>query len=254
MKVKVLGCHGGQAPGYDTTSYLINDRFLIDAGSICAALSVDKQKDLTDIVLTHSHLDHIKDICFLLENTFHKNRPPLTVYASPSVVETLKTHIFNDKVWPDFSKFSNQDGLPVLKFQEVSHKFSIGSVEITPFAVNHPAGALGYLVDDGEAQIVFTGDSGPTVKIWETANACKNLKAIFTEVSFPSRMETLAKASGHFTLKTLTEDLKHLDSTQIPIYVSHFKPLFLKELLDEFHSNAGQNLKTLHADDELQFL
>lgn len=252
--MKVLGCHGGHVPGYDTTSYMINDRFLIDAGSICDALTLKQQNEITDIIITHSHLDHIKDLCFLLENTFNKGRKPLNVHSTPKVIQSLKDHIFNDLIWPDFTKISISGEQPVLHLIEVDGPFTIGNFNISPFKVNHPANAVGYVIDDGDVQVVFTGDSGPTPKIWETANACKNLKAVFTEISFPSRMESLAKASGHFTLKTLTEDLKGLKTGNIPVYISHFKPLFLEELINEFQSNASDNLKTLHADDELQFL
>lgn len=254
MKVKVLGCHGGHAPGYDTTSYLINDRFLIDAGSICDALTLEQQSHITDIVITHSHLDHIKDLCFLLENTLNKERKPLNVYSTPLVIKALKDHVFNDLIWPDFTTLNVPGNPPILNLVEVSNAFSIGTFKIKPFKVNHPANAVGYVVDDGDVQVVFTGDSGPTQKIWDAANACENLKAIFTEVSFPSKMDLLAKATGHFTLNTLSKDLKKLNASNIPIYISHFKPLFMEELLDEFQSGASESLKTLHADDEIHFI
>ncbi len=254
MKIKVLGCHGGHVPGYDTTSYIVNDRFLVDAGSICSVLTLEQQNEITDIVITHSHLDHVKDLCFLLENTFNKNRKPLNVYSAPMVIKALKDHVFNDLIWPDFTSICVSGKVPLLNLIEVTDPFSIDSINIQPFKVNHPANAVGYVIDDGKVQVVFTGDSGPTPKIWETANACKNLKAIFTEVSFPSRMDSLAKASGHFTLKTLSDDLQKLKVENTPIYISHFKPLFLEELLNEFQSYTSENLKALHADDEIHFL
>ena len=65
LEVLVLGCHGGVAPDYQTSCYQINNRFLIDCGSVCSALTPNEQSKLTDIFITHPHLDHIKDICFI---------------------------------------------------------------------------------------------------------------------------------------------------------------------------------------------
>lgn len=157
-------------------------------------------------------------------------------------------------IWPDFTRIHTKGNSPILSLHTVDDVFSIGGFQITPFKVNHPSYATGYLINDGEVQLIFTGDSGPTPAIWKVANASPQLKAIFTEVSFPSRLESLAKASGHFTLKTLIDDIKQLTNKNTPIYINHLKPLFLQELLDEFHSQANPNMKLLHADDELQFL
>ena len=66
-------------------------------------------------------------------------------------------------------------------------------------------------------------------------------------------MDTLARASGHFTLAQLVTDLKKLRSQNIPVYIAHFKPRFFEELMDEFHRHAPKNLQLLHQEDEFSF-
>lgn len=255
MKVKVIGCHGSVAPDYQTTCYYINDRFLIDCGSACSHFSPKEQGDITDIFITHPHLDHIKDICFILENSFSDSRKPLVLRSTKSILNDVHDHMLNDIIWPDFSKIpvGAQKDRYILKFEDVEEFEVIDEVKVTPFRVNHPGNAVGYLIDDGSSQIIFTGDTGPCRKIWEIANECSNLKAIFTEITFPNRMDRLAKASGHFNINQLLDDLSALKDQNVPIFISHLKPLFLSELLEEFKTLATDQMQLLHESDEFQF-
>lgn len=257
MKIRVIGCHGSVEPGYQTTCFLINERFFIDAGSICTAFTPDQQERVTDVFLTHPHLDHIKDLCFMIENSASSERPPLVVHSTRDILDDVHKHIFNDVIWPDFSKLSLREstGETLMKFFPLNPdlKRDLGGVQVTAFPVNHPGHAVGYLLDDGQTQVIFTGDTGPCAKVWQVANEAPHLKAVFTEISFPSRMDRLAKISGHYTLDQLAEDMSQLKATNIPIYISHFKPRFMRELMDEFHRRAPPQLKLMHESDEFVF-
>jgi ribonuclease BN (tRNA processing enzyme) len=255
MKITILGCHGGVAPGYRTSCYMINDDFLIDAGSVASALSPTRQQTINDIFITHAHIDHIKDICFLIENTFYPDRSVLHLRSTEIILNHIHNHMLNDILWPDFSKIyvDSKKQRALLDFIPLKEEENFGGLKITYASVHHIGPAIGYILDDGHQQIVFTGDTGPTDEIWNKANKCKNLRAIFTEISFPNKSDELARASGHFTLSQLETDLRKLDKKDIPIYIAHFKPRFFEELMDEFHRNAPKNMKLLHQEDELYF-
>src|ERR1039457_6667535 len=104
MKVRILGCHGGVAPGYRTSCYMVNNRFLIDAGSLCSALGPIEQAEIEDIFVTHAHIDHIKDICFLVENTFFPERKVINIRSTNEILDSIHRHMLNHIIWPDFSK------------------------------------------------------------------------------------------------------------------------------------------------------
>jgi len=70
MKFRVLGCSGGQVPGHNLSSFLIDDSLLIDAGSATAALSLRAQQKITDILVTHTHLDHVMALGTLADNLY----------------------------------------------------------------------------------------------------------------------------------------------------------------------------------------
>lgn len=251
MKVRVIGCHGGVAPGYQTTCYFLNDEVLIDCGSACSSLTPKEQACITDIFITHPHLDHIKDICFILENTFHPEKPSLNLRSTEAILNDIHKHLLNNVLWPDFSKIylDEKRSKPAAKFIPLNGPVTVSNLSFSAFSVNHPGHAVGYLVEEGDQQVIFTGDSGPCPPIWKVANECKNLKAIFTEVSFPSRLDGLARAAGHFTLEQLLADLKQLKHSHVPIYISHFKPPYLDELLEEFHRLNPGSLHLMHQND-----
>ncbi len=255
MKVKVLGCHGGVAPGYRTSSYMINDEFLIDSGSAASALTPSRQREISDIFITHAHIDHIKDICFIVDNTFYDDRPVLNLRSTELILENIHKHLFNDILWPDFSKIFVDQGQTkaLLDFVPITNYMTFSNLKIGHCSVNHAGPAIGYILDDGKKQIAFTGDTGPTDEIWKMANNCKNLQAVFTEISFPNNMDDLARASGHFTLDQLLTDLKKLERKDIPVHIAHFKPRFFEDLMDEFHRLAPERLHLLHQEDEFIF-
>jgi ribonuclease BN (tRNA processing enzyme) len=255
MKVKILGCHGGVAPGYRTSSYLINDQFLIDSGSAATALTPVRQREIEDIFITHAHIDHIKDICFLIDNTFYDDRAVLKLRSTPLILENIHRHMFNDILWPDFSKIyvGKSKTKALLDFLPFEKEISFSGLTIRQCDVNHVGPAIGYILDDGKKQVVFTGDTGPTDEIWELASQCNNLQGVFTEISFPNNMDELARASGHFTLDQLVTDLKKLKQTDVPIHIAHFKPRFFEDLMDEFHRLAPERMRLLHQEDEFVF-
>jgi cAMP phosphodiesterase len=234
---------------------LINDSFLIDAGSCASALPLKRQALITDIFITHPHIDHIKDICFLIENSFFPQREPIVLRSTESILSDIHKHMFNNILWPDFTKIpvDSVTNKIILKFEPINESETFQGIKFKTIPVNHPGNAIGFILDSGESQILFTGDTGPTDLIWQEANKCENLKAIFTEISFPNRMKQLAIVSGHYTTDQLLDDLGKLKNKNIPIFIAHFKPLFFEDLMDEFYRFKSENINLLHQEDEYLF-
>ena len=68
MQVQVLGCSGGIGDGRHTTSFLIDDDILLDAGSGVSRLSRAALARIDHVFITHSHLDHILSLPLLLDS------------------------------------------------------------------------------------------------------------------------------------------------------------------------------------------
>ncbi len=241
MEIKILGCYGGEAKGFRSPSFLINEEVVLDAGAITSTLTIEEQRKLRHILITHAHLDHIKDIPFVADNIIGNHKEPLKIVAEKRVLKEIETHIINDYIWPDFRILPSKKN-PVLKFLSIKadRVYKINSLRIKATKTNHVVDSVGYFISDGKSAVAFSGDTFITNKFWEEANKTRFLKAIFIETSFPNSMEKVAEASRHLTPALLKEELKKLKK-KIDIYVYHLKPNFIdilkKELKELNHPN-----------------
>src|SRR5438105_1517363 len=103
MHLRMLGCHGGETPQHRTTCFLFDGRLAVDAGAITATLSLDEQLAIDHILVTHAHLDHVKDLATLADNIFGKRKRAVEIVGTKGTLDTLRKHFFNDRIWPDFT-------------------------------------------------------------------------------------------------------------------------------------------------------
>jgi len=259
MKIRVLGCYGGQLLGFHLTSFLVNDTVLLDAGSPTEILTLEEQSNIEHIFLSHTHLDHIKDIAFLADNRSLKrwggepNASAITIHSLQENLDTLSKHFLNNIVWPDFTKIpTKKDAILKMQSFEVEEATVVDGLKITPIRVTHPVPCTGFLLDQDGAQMIFTADTGHTNRIWEIANAQPNLRALIIDCSFPNNCQELADISGHLTPKGMAKELAKLDRLgEIPIYLYHMKPEVLTEMASEVEAEGIPHLRMLTQVDEL---
>lgn len=67
MKLRILGCSGGIGGQLRTTSMLLDNDILIDAGTGVGNLSFKQLTRINHVFVTHSHLDHVSHIPFLVD-------------------------------------------------------------------------------------------------------------------------------------------------------------------------------------------
>lgn len=73
-------------------------------------------------LLTHSHLDHLSG--FVINTaSFSNTAQPKRVAALPHVINALKTHIFNDVIWPNLSDEDAGVGLLTYQRMQVAHTY-----------------------------------------------------------------------------------------------------------------------------------
>lgn len=258
MKIKVLGCYGGQLLGFRLTSFLVNGSILLDAGSPTEVLSLEEQHRIRHICLSHTHLDHIKDIAFLADNRALKciqdnQAACITVHSLKENNETLRTHMFNNKIWPDFTTIPHPHE-PTLKLSDIKAEepFEIDGIRVTAIQVTHPAPCTGFLLEENGIQVIYTADTGNTDRIWELANAQTNLKAIIMDCSFPNALQELADISGHLTPQGVAEELQKLDALgSVSVYLYHMKPETLNIMTAEVEALNIPHLRMLTQVDEL---
>ncbi|MGZ8257572.1 MAG: 3',5'-cyclic-nucleotide phosphodiesterase [Methylotenera sp.] len=224
MKIKILGCSGGIGGELRTTSMLVDCDILIDAGTGVGDLSMDELLAIDHIFITHSHLDHITFIPFLLDTVMGFRAEPVTVHASIETLATLRTHIFNWKIWPDFNVIPDISK-PFLRYNEVKlgETLDFNGRKITPLPANHVVSAVGYHIDSGQNSFVFTGDTTVCDALWNEVNKIKNLKYLIIETAFSNSELELARLSKHLCPSMLVTELGKL-KMPVEVYISHLKP------------------------------
>jgi cAMP phosphodiesterase len=247
MKVKILGCSGSETIGHMPPGFLVNDVMMLDAGTITAALSIEAQSNITDILISHTHLDHIKSLMFLADNIIGRIKKPVNIRAIPAVIDAIKKHLMNDIIWPDFTKIPNAQN-PVLTYKPmaIGATVSIAGLKVKTIPMNHPVPSVGFIVNDGKSSLLYSADTGPNEGLWKEAAEVKNLKAIIVDTSFPNSLDMIAHLSGHFTPGQLHDDLTRAKiGNDVPIYVYHVKPVHKRKVLSELKALGRKNVKIL---------
>lgn len=228
-EITILGAYGTKGNGCETTCFLLNERNVLDAGNLLKGLG-DKCADLDTVWLSHSHLDHIVEIAFLLDSFFEKRKKPLILAGLPATLHIIQKHFLNELIWPDFSKIHLiGSDLPAVEYKpiEIGVRYQIGEGEfVEPFKTNHTVPSCGYVVSKGSSSVAITADTYQSLPVWEIVNSRKDISSLVIECSFPSSMDILAKESKHLTPKLLEKELKKLKRDDMTIYINHLKPNF----------------------------
>jgi ribonuclease BN (tRNA processing enzyme) len=240
MKLRVLGCSGGIGGDLRTTSFLLDHDVSIDAGTGVGELSLAELIRIDHVFVTHSHLDHITSIPFMVDSVGFMRDRPLTVYASEETLDIFKQHIFNWKIWPDFCKIPN-DRQPYMRYQpmELGKTVDLNGRKITSIPANHVVPAVGYHLDSGKASLVFSGDTTTNDALWEVVNKIENLRYLIIETAFPNREEDLAVLSKHLCPSMLAAELVKFKRHEAEIFITHLKPGELELTMQEIESCVG---------------
>jgi ribonuclease BN (tRNA processing enzyme) len=234
MKVQVLGCSGAIGQGCRTTSFLIDGDVLIDAGTGVGDLSQEQMLRIDQVFLTHSHLDHVAALPLMVDAVASRRVRPLQVYALAGTITALRSHVFNDVIWPDFTRLPTQQA-PLLRFHEiqVGQKIQAGNKQVEVLPAIHTVPAAGYAVSKGGACWVFSGDTERNPAFWARVNQLK-VGMLVIETAFSSREKELAALSKHLSPDSLASELGCIaPGNRYPIYITHTKPAETELIMSE---------------------
>jgi len=241
MEFRVLGSFGGDSPDCRMTSFLVDGEVVVDAGAITRALTIEEQRRVRHVLISHTHMDHTATLPFLIENIFGTHPEPVSIYCAKQVMGAVRRHLFNNDTWPDFTRIPDHVE-PSVRFHEVvaEEPFTIsnlpgGDLEVTAIPVDHIVPTTAFLLRQGSSSIIFTSDTGPTERIWQVANETPDLRALITECSFPNRLQAVADVSLHLTPRTLAIELGKL-VRKVDVLIYHFKPPYVEELRKELEA------------------
>jgi len=257
QSIKILGAYGTRAKGYGTSSFLLNNKNVIDAGNLLNSLDVASVQ-IENIWVTHSHLDHIVDIAYILDNYFNLRKKSLNIIGLPETIKAIKEHFLNDAIWPDFSviKLIHSDEMAVTYTElELDKEYQIADNEyIKAFATDHTVASCGYIYTKNNTSVMITADTYSLDNVIEKIHENKTIQTLVVECSFPNAMKELAIQSKHLTAELLFEKLKVLKKDNLNLYINHIKPSYLEKIRVEIEENRGEwELEILNDGDFIKF-
>ncbi|MEA2017417.1 MAG: 3',5'-cyclic-nucleotide phosphodiesterase [Campylobacterota bacterium] len=255
--IKVLGAYGGKATNMQLSSLQLSKETVLDAGNLVEGLG-NGIKNVNHIFVTHSHLDHILDIGFLIDATFNIRTIPLKVYGRKKTLENIKKHILNWEIWPDFTQIdlidSNLKAIELIDI-ELNETIEVDGCKIKAIENNHTTSSNGYVIEKEDSAILFTSDTYCCDGIWNEVNNNSKISTVIVDVSFPSKLDQLALDSKHLTPKLLKEELTKLKRDDVTIHINHIKPFCKNEVVEEIIKNdlLLNNGAILEAQDVVEF-
>jgi ribonuclease BN (tRNA processing enzyme) len=237
MRLQILGSSPDDMRGRQyVSSYLIDGVVAVDAGSLGLWGDPAQQSRVRHVFLTHVHIDHLASLPIFIENVFNVQTPPVVVYGSRETLHALRTHLFNDVIWPDFIRLSRPER-PFFVTRELNAEtpIEVDGLQVVPVQVSHNIPTFGYIFTDGKSTVIFGADSGPTDRIWHLAGQFPEPRTVVLEAAFPDAMVQLAHVSAH-----LTPALVKLEAEKMPavrrIVAVHLKVRFRQEIERELLS------------------
>ena len=248
MDVRILGSHN--LPSSDNrhntgtrhTCFLIDGVLGLDMGSLASALSPIEQGQILAVLLTHRHFDHIRDLPSLALMTLDDPRP-IDVYSLSETLEGVLAHLINGDIYPDFTK-KLTDAPPKYRFHPVQPwaQFKVLDYEVKPIPQPHPVPCVGYIVRSSSGGcMAHTGDTGGNLLPFFQDQLAPQV--LFIDVTFPNRLESLAKLTGHLTSGLLRDQLLGVMSAKLSLprmVAVHIGVPYLEEVVQEVTSLANE--------------
>jgi ribonuclease BN (tRNA processing enzyme) len=236
LTVKLLPSTEPAKLGSFATTYLVNGTVAIDAGTLGFYGRAEDQARVRNVLVTHTHADHLATLPIFVENVYEEGPDCPTLWGSAAVLHSLRSDVFNDRIWPDLPRLVPKDK-PFYRLAELHEEqpIQIDGLRITPVSVEHIVDTFGFIIEAENASVVIVSDTAPTDRIWELANRTPHLRAVFLEATFPESMQPLAQVSKHLTPTMFRDELAKL-TVPAQHYAVHLKPKFQEQICQELQA------------------
>jgi Cft2 family RNA processing exonuclease len=251
MELRVLGAHNMESRETRLEAHLIDGALALDAGGLTRALTFQEQTRLRAVILSHRHLDHVRDLPFLglaLRNA----GVSIEVYGIQDTVDFVRSKLMDGVLYPDFTRTPTPEN-PTVRFNVVEFykAFSVLDYNVIAVPVPHAVPAAGFQISSGGTRLFYTGDAGKGLdEAWKHVSP----SVLLTEVTFGNQNEPRAIQAGHLTPALLREALLSFKTQRgyLPrVIVAHINPPWeaaVRAELQALSAELGADILVSHAD------
>jgi cAMP phosphodiesterase len=169
----------------------------------------------------------------MIDTVFGFQDTPLTVHALPETIDTLKQHVFNWRVWPDFAELPDKKN-PSLRYVPMQHgeEIALDKRIIRMIPAEHTVPAAGYIVASSSGSFAFSGDTSINPALWQVLSHAVNLKLLIVECAFANEDQELSDLAKHYCPRYLAGDIKQLKN-DVMVAITHLKPGYESVIIQE---------------------
>jgi ribonuclease Z len=152
------------------------------------------QDELSDLFITHAHIDHIGSLPSLIESYRLGGRHvPLHIYGLPEVIETAQriVAVFGYELTLDSWTFE-----VTYTAVEDGQQLPLGGIPATFARVDHTLPCAGFRLSLPNGDFAYTSDTQPTPAIQRLA---KGARVLVTECTYLNESANYARVSRHMT-------------------------------------------------------
>lgn len=245
--------------GNTTCLYLKSDEgkhFIFDMGTgirvlgnDLAPLAFGGDKLKLNILMTHTHWDHIQGWPF-----FKPAYSPNTEIAFHSCIQNLKERLDrqqNEENFPiSFDMMPSRKSFALL---EEDREVTIDGLKITPFFLKHPGSCTGYKIEKDDKSLIFATDVEFHKNELHILNEWKQklgkTDVLIIDAQYSSEEADNKVGWGHTSVKMAVEVAERIGVSEV--YLTHFEPdhtdIKVNDIVHEEISDSKHKVKVIQA-------
>ena len=226
MRVEFLGTSGFHPTEKRHTSCVLLPEIGVafDAGTGMFRLTSRLRTKELAVYLSHSHLDHVVGLTYLLPALYDGTIETASVFGSGRTLAALREHLFAEAIFPVSLPF---------RFVEVTGSAMEvpGGGRLTTRVQEHPGASLGYRIDWPDRSMAYVTD---TTADPAGVDFVAGVDLLIHECNFTDDLRDLARKTGHSHTTPVCElaraaGVKRLVMTHFDPYAALDDPVDLKK-------------------------
>jgi ribonuclease BN (tRNA processing enzyme) len=186
---------------------------ILDAGTAMFRVAKLLQTRQLDIYLSHTHLDHVVGLTYLLDLLQTAPLDRVTIHVETAKIDPLRTHLFSETLFPVTLQC---DFVPL-----GSGPLPNGGT-LTTFPLDHPGGSVGMRLDWPGHSLAYVTDTTARADA-DYVRHLQSVDVLVHECNFPDGEEPFATLTGHSCLTPVLEVAKKALVKRL--ILTHLNPL-----------------------------
>jgi ribonuclease BN (tRNA processing enzyme) len=224
-----------------TTTFELTGGLIVDTGAAAHGLDPAGRTGITDILLSHSHLDHTLGLPFLLAGITPR------VHGLPATLAAVRESLLDGRIWPELHHRA--------EWREVAplSRLEVAGWEVSVLDASHTVPCLSFVFEAREGMagpLAIVGDTSLDEEVIAAVADARPAHCVL-EASYPDAEADIAVRYGHQTPRDLRVWREALGPDCL-LLVTHLKPNHEAGVRADCEALNDPRLRVLDDGDDLE--